>query len=157
MSIGLIKGGINTNVVPDECTFRLDRRMIPEEDPREVEAELRQIIRQSLSEYEGIEIDMNRILLANSLKPTPTDSPLTQVISSNWKEVMNGELEIEGSPLYTDARHFSEAGIPTVLFGAGPRTLLEANGHRADEHVLVDDLIKATKVVALSLFDLLKK
>ena len=33
LTVGLIKGGINTNVVPDRITFRLDRRMIPEEDP----------------------------------------------------------------------------------------------------------------------------
>ena len=31
LTVGLIKGGINTNVVPDRVTFRLDRRMIPEE------------------------------------------------------------------------------------------------------------------------------
>jgi acetylornithine deacetylase/succinyl-diaminopimelate desuccinylase-like protein len=70
---------------------------------------------------------------------------------------MEGDLLIQGSPLYTDARHFYEAGIPVLLFGAGPRTLLEANGHRADEHVNIADLVNATKIVALSLFDLLKR
>ena len=44
MTIGLISGGVNTNVVPDRITFRLDRRMVPEEDPAEVEAELRAVI-----------------------------------------------------------------------------------------------------------------
>ena len=41
LNVGLIEGGINTNVVPDRVTFRLDRRIIPEETRREVEAELR--------------------------------------------------------------------------------------------------------------------
>jgi acetylornithine deacetylase/succinyl-diaminopimelate desuccinylase-like protein len=59
-------------------------------------------------------------------------------------------------PLYTDARHYSEAGIPTVLYGAGPRTLEEANGHRADEQLKLDDLYRATEVVALSLADMLR-
>ena len=54
-----------------------------------------------------------------------------------------------------DARLYSEAGIPTVLYGAGPRTLLEANGHRADEKLELNDLHKATRVVALALADLL--
>jgi succinyl-diaminopimelate desuccinylase len=58
-------------------------------------------------------------------------------------------------PIYTDARLYSAAGIPTVLYGAGPRTLLEANGHRADEKLKLDDLDKATRVVALALADLL--
>jgi succinyl-diaminopimelate desuccinylase len=44
LTVGLIKGGINTNVVPDRVTFRLDRRMIPEEQPEEAEAELRHVI-----------------------------------------------------------------------------------------------------------------
>lgn len=30
-------------------------------------------------------------------------------------------------------------GIPKVLYGAGPRSLLEANGHRADEKLFLDD------------------
>jgi succinyl-diaminopimelate desuccinylase len=58
-------------------------------------------------------------------------------------------------PIYTDARLYSAAGIPTILYGAGPRTLLEANGHRADEKLKLDDLYKATEVVALAVFDLL--
>ena len=44
MTIGLISGGINTNVVPDRVVFRLDRRIVPEENPADVEAELRAVI-----------------------------------------------------------------------------------------------------------------
>ena len=65
------------------------------------------------------------------------------------------EVNADGVPIYTDARHYSEAGIPTVLYGAGPRTLEEANGHRADENLVLDDLHKATEVVALTFLDLL--
>ena len=43
LNVGLIKGGINTNVVPDQVVFRIDRRMIPEEDAATVEAELREL------------------------------------------------------------------------------------------------------------------
>ena len=32
LTIGLISGGINTNVVPDKVTIRLDRRVTPDED-----------------------------------------------------------------------------------------------------------------------------
>ena len=42
------------------------------------------------------------------------------------------------------------AAIPTVLYGAGPRTLEAANGHRADDKLRLDDLYKATAVIALS-------
>ena len=61
----------------------------------------------------------------------------------------------QGSPLYTDARHYSAAGIPTVLYGAGPRSMLEANAHRADERILLEDVHRATEIVAGALRDLL--
>ncbi|MGG3006788.1 ArgE/DapE family deacylase [Geobacillus stearothermophilus] len=154
--VGLISGGINTNVVPDQCTIRIDRRLIPEEDGEQVEMEIRELVEQVVKRYEGIRAEFERILLAKSFKPTPVDSPLIQTLMANWKEIMDGEPEIHGIPLYTDARHFAEAGVPVVLFGAGPRTLLEANGHRADEHVRIEDLVKATKIVALTLYDLLR-
>ncbi|MBO9129264.1 ArgE/DapE family deacylase [Bacillus sp. 165] len=155
--VGLISGGINTNVVPDLCTIRIDRRLIPEEDGENVERQLCELIQQAASQYKGIVVEVKRILLAKSFGPTPEDSELIRTLSSNWKEMMQGNLVIHGVPLYADARLFAEAGIPTVMFGAGPRTLLEANGHRADEHVRVDDLVNATKIVALTLYDLLKK
>ncbi len=68
---------------------------------------------------------------------------------------MGEDVKPHGVPIYTDARLYSTAGIPTVLYGAGPHTLLEANGHRADEKLKLDDLHKATRVVALALADLL--
>ncbi|MDQ0199596.1 ArgE/DapE family deacylase [Neobacillus ginsengisoli] len=155
--VGLISGGINTNVVPDTAVIRLDRRLIPEENPEVAETEIRNVIAEALENYPGVEAEIKQVLLARSFGPVPVDSPLVQSISANWTEIIGGELPVGGSPLYTDARHFAEAGIPVVLFGAGPRTLLEANGHRADEHVKIDDLVKSTKIVALALYDLLHK
>ena len=60
-----------------------------------------------------------------------------------------------GTPLYTDVRLYVERGIPGVIYGAGPRTVLESNAKRADEHVELEDLRRATKVVARTLLDLL--
>ncbi len=70
---------------------------------------------------------------------------------------MGEPVTAKGVPLYTDARHYSAAGIPVVLYGAGPHTIEEANAHRADERLPLDDLYKATEVVALTLFDLLSR
>ena len=66
-----------------------------------------------------------------------------------------GKLAALGTPLYTDVRLFCEAGIPGVIYGAGPRTVLESHAKRADERLDLEDLRRATKVVARSLFDLL--
>jgi succinyl-diaminopimelate desuccinylase len=61
-----------------------------------------------------------------------------------------------GTPLYTDVRLYCERGIPAAIYGAGPRTVLESNAKRADEHLVLEDLRRATKVVARTLFDLLQ-
>lgn len=156
INVGLISGGINTNVVPDECVIRIDRRIIPEENAEDVEAGLVELIEKAVSEIPGIQLDIRRVLLARSYGPVPEDSTLVRTLSQNWNQIMGKELPIHGVPLYADARHFYEQGIPTIMFGAGPRTLEEANGHRADEHVRLDDLLQATKIVALTLYDLLE-
>ena len=64
---------------------------------------------------------------------------------------------MKGVPLYTDARHYAARGIPTVLYGAGPRTILDANAHGANEHIRLSDLKAATRVVEAALRDLLSK
>ena len=52
-------------------------------------------------------------------------------------------------------RLYVEAGIPGVIYGAGPRTVLESHAKRSDERVVLEDLRRATKVVARTLSDLL--
>lgn len=155
LTVGLIKGGINTNVVPDLVTFRFDRRIVPEENPAEVEAELRLRIADAARGLAGITIDIRRILLAEPLVPRAGADKLVIALQHHARDILGEEIPAEGVPLYTDARHYSAAGIPTVLYGAGPRTLGDSNAHRADERLKLDDLLKATKIVALALADLL--
>ena len=153
--VGLIEGGINTNVVPDAVAFRIDRRIIPEEDSAEVEATLTRQIHAFAAKWPAVGVSVKRILLALPFVPIPGQEKLVAVLRKNARAVLGEDIQAHGVPLYTDARHYSAAGVPTVLYGAGPRTLVEANGHRADENLKLDDLYKATEVVALSLYDLL--
>ncbi|MBM3342496.1 MAG: M20/M25/M40 family metallo-hydrolase [Betaproteobacteria bacterium] len=153
--IGLINGGINTNVVPDRVVFRLDRRVIPEEHPAQAEHALTERIRQAAANWPGIHVNVRRVLLALPFVPLPGQARMVAAIQRHARGVMGIDAQPHGVPLYTDARHYSEAGVPTVLYGAGPRTLQEANGHRADEKLVLNDLYQATEVVALTLVDLL--
>lgn len=153
--VGLIKGGINTNVVPDRVTFRLDRRMIPEENPDQVEANLRNLVSHAVEYLPGITAHVTRVMLARPFGMVPGVETLIDILTRNATEVMGKPVGTEGIPLYTDARHYSAKGVKTVLYGAGPRNLLEANGHRADEKLVLTDLYKATEVVARTLCELL--
>jgi acetylornithine deacetylase/succinyl-diaminopimelate desuccinylase-like protein len=155
VNVGLIEGGINTNVVPDRITFRIDRRMIPEESPEKAEAELRGIIERAAAAYNGIRVEIRRIMLALPLVHVPGAERLTQALRRNGEAFFGVPVTEHGVPLYTDARHYASAGIPTVLYGAGPRTLAEANGHAADECLRLNDLRRATAAVACTLAEIM--
>jgi acetylornithine deacetylase/succinyl-diaminopimelate desuccinylase family protein len=155
LNVGLIEGGTNTNVVPGKVVLKLDRRMIPEENPAQVEATLRKVIRDAVADLPGITIEIKRLLLANALKPLDGNEPLVDALSRHATAVFDEEIGAAGTPLYTDARLFGEAGVPAVLYGCGPRTVGESNAKRADEHIDLEDLRRATKVVARTLFELL--
>ena len=155
ITIGLISGGINTNVVPDSVSFRIDRRIIPEEAGDVVERDLVALIEGAVLDGSGITVECRRIMLADPLRPIPGVERLAEIVGRRAQEILGVPVLPTGVPLYTDARHYAAAGIPTVLYGAGPRTLTEANAHRADERLKLDDLTKATKVVALALVEIL--
>jgi len=156
LNVGRIEGGINTNVVPDKVVLKVDRRMIPEEDPARVEAELRRAIEDVATGYPGIRIDIRRILLARALTPRPGHERLVALLQKYGERVFGEKLPAVGVGLYTDARLYAEAGIPVALYGAGPRTLLESNAKRADENLVLEDLRRATQVVACTLAEMLE-
>ena len=155
LNIGRIEGGSNTNVVPGKVALKLDRRMIPEEDPAAVEAEVRALIESTVAACPGIRLEIKRLLLAHSMKPLPAAAPLVAALQRHASEVFGEAIPTSGTPLYTDVRLYTAHGIPAAIYGAGPRTVLESNAKRADEHLVLDDLQRATLVVARTLAELL--
>lgn len=162
LNIGRIEGGTNTNVVPGKVVFKLDRRMIPEEDPAEVEASLRHTIEAAARSFgpprggKALQVEVRRMLLAHAMKPLPGNRPLVQALQKHAQAVFGEAVPAVGTPLYTDVRLYGEHGIPGVIYGAGPRTVRESNAKRADEHIVLADLQRATQVVARTLHDLLR-
>jgi len=155
LNVGRIEGGSNTNVVPGKVVIKLDRRMIPEESSAEVEAEVRALIEGTVAQCPGIRLEIKRLLLAESLRPQAGNAPLVQALQRHASELFGEPIPTSGTPLYTDVRLYGAAGVPAAIYGAGPRTVLESNAKRADEHLVLEDLRRATKVVARTLADLL--
>ena len=156
MIVGVIHGGINTNVVPDRLMLRVDRRMTPEEDPATVETRVRRLIEDAVRSHEDIAVDIRRLLLARALKPLPGHERLVDAIRAHARRVLGEDSPALGVPLYADARLYAEHGVPIVMYGAGPRTIAESNAKRPDENLVLEDLRKATKVVAGAVCDLLR-
>ncbi|MFM9881067.1 MAG: M20 family metallopeptidase [Burkholderiaceae bacterium] len=163
LNVGRIEGGTNTNVVPGKVSFKFDRRMIPEEDPCAVETEIRHVIAAAAAAHNaaggqgaGITVDIQRLLLAHALQPQTGQQPLVRAIQQHGEEIFGQAIPALGTPLYTDVRLYAAAGVPGVIYGAGPRTVLESGAKRADERLLLADLRGATKVIARALRDLLQ-
>lgn len=163
LNVGRIEGDTNTNVVPGTVSFKLDRRMIPEENPEQVEANIREVIAQAVAEFNQgraadaqIQIDIKRMLMAHAMKPLAGNAPLVNAIQQHGQTVFGEPIPAMGTPLYTDVRLYVEKGIPGVIYGAGPRTVLESHAKRSDERLNLEDLRKATKVVSRTILDLLK-
>ena len=135
--------------------------MIPEENPAEVEAALRQTIAQAAASFhpprggKALKVEVRRMLLANAMVPLAGNQPLVQAIQKHGGEVFGEPIPAVGTPLYTDVRLYVERGIPGVIYGAGPRTVLESHAKRADERLNLNDLRRATQVMARVLADLL--
>jgi succinyl-diaminopimelate desuccinylase len=155
VNVGRIEGGTNTNVVPGKVTLKIDRRMIPEENPVEVEATMRRVIEEAAASVPGVTVEIRRLLLAGAMTPLAGNAPLVEALQRHGQAVFGEPIPTSGTPLYTDVRLYVAQGIPAAIYGAGPRTVLESNAKRADEHLVLEDLRRATKVVARTLLDLL--
>ncbi len=161
LNVGLIAGGTNTNVIPGKVVLKLDRRMIPEEDPAQVEAAIRATIEAAAKSFnpprggKAVRLDVKRMLLARAMAPLAGNQPLVAALQQHGQAVFGEPIPAVGTPLYTDVRLYVEQGIPGVIYGAGPRTVIESNAKRADENLALDDLRRATKVIARTLADLL--
>ena len=155
LNVGLISGGINTNVVPDQVIFRIDRRMIPEETPADVEAELRALIAASRtrpSESQGRRAS------------TPAGGPPDPAVRHRPHRGGNQAPCRAHSRRRCPAERCSTLYRRPPLCGgrhpdgalrAGPRSILEANAHDADENLRLADLRAATTIVALAVAELL--
>jgi succinyl-diaminopimelate desuccinylase len=155
LNVGRIDGGSNTNVIPGKVVLKLDRRLIPEEDPTQVEAEVRELITSTVAHSAGVRVEIKRLLLAQSLKASPSNHVLVAALQRHAQVLFGEEIPVTGTPLYTDVRLYGALGIPCAIYGAGPRTVLESNAKRADEHLVLEDLKRATKVIARTVADLL--
>jgi len=162
LNIGRIEGGTNTNVIPGKVTLKIDRRIIPEENPHQVETSIREVIAHAVQDFnaqrgytgaQALQVEIKRMLLAKPMTPLRSNQPLVEAIQTHGKTLFGEKPPLAGTPLYTDVRFYVERGIPGVMYGAGPRSVAESRAKQSDERLNLQDLRRATKVMARSLLD----
>ena len=118
LSVGTIRGGSKTNIVPDYCEATLDIRIIPGTDPL-------QIINLIENVAHGVQVDHQ------GSEPLYTDPNHPLVLKLSTLGAMP-----TGAPWFCDAAVFAAKGIPSVALGPG----LITQAHTADEFISVKDM-----------------
>ena len=143
ISATTIEGGHTVNVIPDRCSFAVDRRMLPGETEEQVLAELEAAIGPVRERREGITVDVSLRPGAWNPYTISLDEPVAVAAVQAARKVLGCEPVVGYKAACTDASHLvTRAGIPTVLFGPGNQQL----SHKPDERVAVDALVTGVEV-----------
>ena len=156
ININAIHGGQaglapQTPCVADCCEAIFDRRFLIEESFESTRDEIVTLLEKVFRGNPLRRYELTDILTVHPVE-TPRGSPLTAALASAIEEVLGRKPVLVASPGTYDHKHVRRiAGIEhCVAYGPG---VLEV-AHQADEYCSVDDLISATKVLALAICDL---
>jgi succinyl-diaminopimelate desuccinylase len=148
-TVSMIEGGVKQNVVPDRCQVYIDRRIIPGETSDGAVDEIRQIAERVIAPIPGMRVEVSGPSGVTATLSDP-ESPLVKAMAAA-NEAMGLDPAPIGYNMATDGRHFAAAGIPTVIYGPGDFSL----AHVPNEWVGVDEVMEATRVLALTALNLL--
>jgi succinyl-diaminopimelate desuccinylase len=140
-NVGVIQGGSTANAVPDSCVVYLDRRMIPGEDPQQVQLELTEVI--AGVDAGAAELSVGDFLVSNWFSST-VETPLAQA----FLDAVHAELHAEPGPVGylpgSDAKHLVNATRgEMVIFGPGSYEV----AHAYDEYVEVAELEGTARIL----------
>jgi acetylornithine deacetylase len=137
-----IEGGVGMSTYPELCKLAIERRTIPGESVQNATREIADAcarVKANRPEFEA-RVTLNTAQLPSDV---PVDAPIVRrLVGAVEREGI--PVRIEGLSAWTDAALLNEAGIPTVCFGPGDIAL----AHAAEEFVPVDDIERATRVLA---------
>lgn len=127
VNVGMIRGGLQPNIVPDRCRIAIDRRTLPRESNAAVLRDLNALLRKDKLNA--------RLLPPPELPSWPMETdPRRPLVQSLLR--CAGQKKPAGVHFFSDAGVLAHHGIPSVLFGPGDI----AQAHTADEWVAVSQL-----------------
>jgi succinyl-diaminopimelate desuccinylase len=150
LSVTMIQAGSKVNIIPERCSFFIDRRMMPGETSQSVLGEIEEVLQKCPSGGISSEVRITH----EGWDPYAIDpgSPWVKGLCETVEEVTGQFPQIKGKAGCTDASHLYHQGrIPSVCFGPG----LEDLAHKANERVALEKVVQAAKVYALSAVKLL--
>jgi acetylornithine deacetylase/succinyl-diaminopimelate desuccinylase-like protein len=129
INVGVIEGGVKVNIVPDRCVIKVDRRILPQEDPEEVVADIEGILEMLRGRVEGLEVDC-KVLKVWPPSETDEGEAVVDFIRETLKRLTGRPPLISGKLGATDMWLYNQRGIPTIHVGPG----IAVNSHITDEY-----------------------
>jgi acetylornithine deacetylase len=148
LNVGVIRGGVQVNQVPDSCAIELDRRMLPGETRQQVWQEFESLIDELRLRDPDMDVEMESPMLESfPLETAPTER-IVQAVTAASQEV-RGPGQLIGVPYGSDASRFAKAGIPSVILGPGSID----QAHAAEEYVDLDQVVGAVEIYARTVLE----
>ncbi len=135
LSVGVIRGGIGFNVVPDSCQIDIDRRLGTTENASEARAELELICESEPGSK--LEVFLERPPLRGDLSSGFANGLLASAAK------VECPIEIREVPYMTNAVSYEAAGISSVVFGPGDI----AQAHKTDEYIESGQMLKSLRIL----------
>ena len=144
--------GSQTPCVADRCRAVFDRRFLMEEGFEAARSEIADLVDRTIGSMSGVEYELRDLMVVEPVR-TPDDSPLIGALDRSIRRVLGTPARLVASPGTYDHKHVARiAGVQhCVAYGPGE---LEV-AHQPDESCRIDDLVNATKVIALAILDLM--
>ena len=149
---GQLVDGIQTPCVADLCRVVFDRRFLIEEGFEATRAEVEDLVRRAHQASPGVQFDLRDLMVVHPVR-TPDNSPLIGALQLSIQRVLGRTPSLVASPGTYDHKHVARiAGVPhCVAYGPGELEL----AHQPDEYCRIEDIINATKVIALAALDVM--
>lgn len=139
-NVGVIRGGVQVNFVPDECAIEIDRRLLPGEKADAVLAHYQRLLDDLRAQHPTLDAVMEPPMLVDEALETQADSAPAKLASALLAE-MGLEAELCGVPFACDASKLARQGVPSLVFGPGSID----RAHTAAEYVELDEVERAVE------------
>jgi succinyl-diaminopimelate desuccinylase len=149
---GQAVGGIQTPCVADLCRAVIDRRFLIEEGFEPTRRELFELVERALKVTPDVRYEMRDLMIVHPTE-TPEGSPLVSALDAAILQVLDRPARLVASPGTYDQKHFARIAGVVHCVAYGPGELEQA--HQIDEWCRIDDLVNATKVIALATLNLM--
>jgi succinyl-diaminopimelate desuccinylase len=140
---GRVEGGTNFNVVPEACSFTVERRFNPEENVETEKRQLLSVLERFREQGIGMEIEVLQEAYSSGVSE---DHPVAQVLADTVQAVLGERPRFSMCPGLLETRWYARKGIPAFAYGPG---LLEVS-HGPDEAIEIGNIYHHTLIYALT-------